>query len=70
MTLTRLGAAAFAILVAGLAPAAALDRLKVAVGGQKGVGETFPVELGQAAGIFAKYGLDLDPLYTDSSGET
>ena len=70
MMFNRLGAAAFAILVAGLAPAAALDRLKVAVGGQKGVGETFPVELGQAAGIFAKYGLDLDPLYTDSSGET
>jgi len=46
------------------------ERIKVAVGGQRGVGETFSPEIGQKAGIFRKHGLELEVLYTDSSGET
>jgi NitT/TauT family transport system substrate-binding protein len=49
---------------------AAQDRIKVAIGGQRGVGETFPAELGQNAGIFKKHGLELELLYTESSGDT
>ena len=48
----------------------AQERIKVAVGGQRGVGETFSPEIGQKAGIFRKHGLELEVLYTDSSGET
>jgi NitT/TauT family transport system substrate-binding protein len=48
----------------------AQDHLKIAVGGQRGVGESFAADVGQQAGIFKKHGLDLDILYTDSSGET
>ena len=46
------------------------DHLKLAVGGQRGVGETFAADVGQQNGIFKKHGLDLDVLYTESSGET
>lgn len=49
--------------------ASAQDHLKVAVGA-RGVGETFVSELGQNAGIFKKYGLELDVLYTQGGGET
>ena len=57
-------------LVGSATLASAQERIKVAVGGQRGVGETFSPEIGQKAGIFRKHGLDLDVLYTDSSGET
>jgi len=57
------------ILIGG-ATSRAQDHVKVAVGGQRGVGESFPSELGQNAGIFKKHGLDLEVLYTDSTGET
>jgi NitT/TauT family transport system substrate-binding protein len=57
-------------LFAGLQPAAAQDKLKIAVGGQRGVGETFPPEIGQKAGIFKKNGLDLEIFYTEGTGET
>jgi NitT/TauT family transport system substrate-binding protein len=49
--------------------ASAQDKLTVAVGA-RGVGETFVAELGQNAGIFKKYGLVLDILYTQGGGET
>ncbi len=61
---------AIAGMLAACGAAAAQDRLKVAVGGQRGVGESFPSELGAAAGIFKKHGIDLEVLYTDSTGET
>ena len=57
-------------LLAAATGALAEDHLKLAVGGQRGVGETFPTDVGQQAGIFKKHGLDLDVLYTESSGET
>ena len=66
---TPFGLAALAVLAA-LAPALAQDRLRVAAGGQRGLGENFPAELGQAAGIFRKHGIELDVFYTDSTGET
>ena len=53
------------------APAAlAQDKVRIAIGGQRGVGESFPSELGANAGIFKKHGIDLEVLYTDSTGET
>jgi len=59
-----------AALAAGAQAASAQDKLKVAIGGQRGIGENFPVELGQNAGIFKKNGLDLEILYTEGTGET
>jgi NitT/TauT family transport system substrate-binding protein len=49
--------------------AAAEDVLKVAIG-QRGGFEQCVSELGQNAGIFKKYGLVLETLYTQGSGET
>ena len=79
----RLHCAAIAVLAAVVAPVLSLtasqiasaqdrplDKLKVAVGGQRGVGETFPPEIGQKAGIFKSNGLDLDIFYTEGTGET
>jgi NitT/TauT family transport system substrate-binding protein len=66
--------AIFAITLAASAAVvespAAQEAVKIAVGGQRGVGETFAPEIGEAAGIFKKHGLRLEVLYTDSSGET
>ena len=45
------------------------ETLKVAVG-QRGSWDTSVSELGQKAGIFKKYGLDLDLLFTQGAGET
>ena len=56
-------------LLLGASVARAEDSLKIAVGA-RGVGETFVAELGQNAGIFKKYGLALDILYTQGGGET
>ncbi|HVY59935.1 MAG TPA: ABC transporter substrate-binding protein [Xanthobacteraceae bacterium] len=56
-------------LVSAASQARAEDHLKVAVGA-RGVGETFVPELGQNAGIFKKYGLSLEILYTQGGGET
>ena len=56
-------------LLLGASVARAEDSLKIAVGA-RGVGETFVAELGQNAGIFKKYGLGLDILYTQGGGET
>jgi NitT/TauT family transport system substrate-binding protein len=61
--------AAFLLLGLGAAPALAQEKLKLAVG-QRGNWDTSVSELGKRAGIFRKYGLDLDILYTEGSGET
>ena len=60
-------AAALATLVA--APAFAQDTVKLAIG-QCGNWDTAVPHLGVKAGIFKKYGLDLDLTYTSGSGET
>jgi len=60
----------FGLLLASQAPAAwAQDTLKLAVG-QRGNWDTSVSELGQRAGIFKKYGIVLDILYTQGGGET
>jgi NitT/TauT family transport system substrate-binding protein len=59
--------AAFA-LSAG-APAMAQDTLKLAIG-QRGNWDTSVSEIGQKLGIFKKYNLVLEPLYTQGGGET
>ncbi len=60
-------AAASVLAVAG--PAAAQDKLKLAVG-QRGNWDTSVSELGQRAGIFKKHGLELEIVYTQGAGET
>jgi NitT/TauT family transport system substrate-binding protein len=57
------------VLALGLAQFADAETLKIAVG-QRGNWDTAIPELGQRAGIFKKYGLDLDILYTSGGGET
>jgi NitT/TauT family transport system substrate-binding protein len=47
----------------------AQDKLRLAVG-QRGNWDTSVSEVGQRAGIFKKYGLELEILYTQGSGET
>ena len=60
----------FGLLLAAAGPAAwAQDTLKLAVG-QRGNWDTSVSELGQRAGIFKKYGIVLDILYTQGGGET
>jgi NitT/TauT family transport system substrate-binding protein len=66
--LTRVGLA-LAVVLAFVHPAAAQDRLKLAVG-QRGFWDTSAAEMGQRAGIFRKHGLVLEILYTEGSGET
>ena len=51
------------------APALAQDKLKIAAG-QRGNWDTSISEIGQRAGIFKKYNLDLEILYTQGGGET
>jgi NitT/TauT family transport system substrate-binding protein len=66
-----------AALIAALAVAASLasvsafadDLLKIAVG-QRGAWDTSITELGSKAGIFKKYGLELDTTYTSGTDET
>ena len=65
----RLGVQALLLALAMLGPAHAEDTLKVAVG-QRGNWDTSVCELGQRAGIFKKYGLTLELLYTQGGGET
>ncbi len=64
---------ALALLAAGLLaavqPAAAQDKLKLAVG-QRGNWDTSVSEVGQRAGIFKKHGLELELVYTQGAGET
>jgi NitT/TauT family transport system substrate-binding protein len=53
----------------GASVASAQEVLKVAAG-QRGNWDTSVSEIGKRAGIFKKYGLDLEILYTQGSGET
>jgi ABC-type nitrate/sulfonate/bicarbonate transport system substrate-binding protein len=52
-----------------ICPVFADDTFRVAVG-QRGLWDTSVVELGQRGGIFKKYGITLDILYTQGGGET
>ena len=63
--------AMFAAMLVTIAPgpAAAQDKLKLAIG-QKGNWDTAVPELGTRAGIFKKHGLELELLYTKGGGET
>jgi NitT/TauT family transport system substrate-binding protein len=64
--------AALALTVALAAfndPAFAQETLKLAVG-QRGNWDTSVAEVGQRGGIFKKYGLELEIVYTQGSGET
>ena len=64
-------AAAAALLLAGLLAetASAQDAMKIAAG-QRGNWDSSVPEIGQRAGIMKKYGLTLEILYTQRSGET
>lgn len=66
----RIWLAAMAALLATGAPALALDRLKVAIGGVRGVGESFPADLGKEAGFYARHGIEIETFNTDSTGDT
>lgn len=56
--------------VAGMAlPAAAQDKLKLAIG-QRGNWDTSVSEIGTRLGIFKKHGIELEMLYTQGGGET
>src|SRR6516162_10949209 len=58
------------VLAAGFArPAGAADTLKLAIG-QRGIWHGATADLGQRAGIFRKYDLALEILYTAGAGET
>jgi NitT/TauT family transport system substrate-binding protein len=63
------GVAALAACLLAHSVANADDTLKLAVG-QRGVFENSISDIGQRKGFFKKYGLELDILYTQSSGET
>jgi NitT/TauT family transport system substrate-binding protein len=69
--MTGLKLFAAALLCAGVAlnSANAQDKLKLTVG-QKGNWATSVAEVGQRGGIFKKYGLELELVYTQGSGET
>jgi NitT/TauT family transport system substrate-binding protein len=63
--------ATFAALCAGIAAdeAPAADKMKLAVG-QCGNWDSSPVELGVRIGAYAKYGIDVEALCTQGTGET
>ena len=57
------------IVATSATPLQAQDKLKLTVG-QRGNWDTSVSEIGQRAGIFKKYGLELELVYTSGSGET
>ena len=59
----------FFSIVTGMVPSLAEDTIRVLVP-QKGNWETSVPDLGQRKGIFGKYGLKLETLYTSGGGET
>ncbi len=61
--------AAVGLAMATAQVALAQDKLKVATG-QRGNWDTSVGEIGTRAGIFKKYGIELDILYTQGGGET
>ncbi len=66
---TRLSLLAGLTIAMTAVAAHAQDTLKLAVG-QRGNWDTSVSEIGQRAGIFKKYGLNLEILYTQGGGET
>ena len=62
-------AAIAALAVAMSGPAAADDVLRLAIG-QRGLWDSSIAEIGQAAGIFRRSGLELQVVYTSGGGET
>ena len=64
-----LGAVAALAIAVALQSAQAQDKLKVAAG-QRGNWDTTIAEVGQRGGIFKKYGLELEILWTQGGGET
>jgi NitT/TauT family transport system substrate-binding protein len=69
MRIYRLTMIAGAVISLALSQSAAAETLKIA-SPQKGSWEGAIPELGKEAGIFKKYGLDLEILYTQGGGET
>src|SRR6201989_1062126 len=71
MLATRWLIATFAALSASIAvgEARAVDRMKLAVG-QCGNWDSSPVELGVRIGAYAKYGIDVEAVCTQGTGET
>jgi len=67
--IAKLGAGLVIASMLSVSFASAQETLKVAAG-QRGNWDTSVSEIGKRAGIFKKYGLDLDILYTQGSGET
>lgn len=61
--------AAAALIAASATPAAAADQVKLTIG-QRGNWDTAVAHLGTKAGIFKKYDLELEMIYTRGSGET
>ena len=66
---TRVGGAAVAMLLACAIPAAAQEKLKIAVGQGLPFDTAFPIAAVKA-GIFKKHGLDVEVLTTNGGGET
>lgn len=64
-----LALAAFGLAASMALPAAAQDKLKLAIG-QRGNWDTSVSEVGTRLGIFKKHGLELEMLYTQGGGET
>ena len=62
-------ALAAAAVFAATGQASADDQVKLTIG-QRGNWDTAISQLGTKAGIFKKYGLELEMLYTSGSGET
>ena len=67
--ITTLAMAISSVTPAAAQPAVKLDTLKLAVGAPNNWDTSIP-EVGQRAGIFKKYGLELELLYTNGGGET
>ena len=65
----KIACAIAALTFIGVSAAAAQERVKLAVG-QRGNWDTSVSEIGQQAGIFKKYGLELEIVYTNGAGET
>src|SRR5262249_8524458 len=72
-TMLRIASLALAVVLGASVtipqPAAADDVVKLTIG-QRGFWDTAMAELGTRAGIFKKYGIVLDVVYTSGSGET
>lgn len=65
----RLIATGLAAMAGALSPPAVAQTIKVCAP-QRGIWETAPPDIGKTAGIFKKYGVDLDITYTQSAGDT